>query len=204
MAGSTNIVVDLTNYKDKVGARVPEGTYKVIVDDAEPDTARSGNPMVNLWLRIHGGDYDGATITDRLVLTDKSMFRVVGFLQALGIPTPKKRLSFDISKFIGRSLEVTLRDGDPYNGRVKSEVSGYARLAKPAKKAEAEVPEFEEPEPAQEEEVPEVEGNGEFAAETTSTPAPEAKQQAAAPADEDPWAGDDSQGEVDLDDLNDL
>lgn len=192
MAGN-NIVVDLTNYKDKIGARVPEGTYKVIVDDAEPDQSKAGNAMVNLWLRIHGGDQDGATIVDRLTVTDKSMFRVVGFMQAIGIPTPKKRLSLDISKFIGRSLEVTVRDGEPYNGRVKSEVSGYARLAKSAAKksqADIEEPEAEEPE----------------AEEVTASAAPaEAPAPAESPAaeSEDPWEGDD-QGEVDLDDLDNL
>lgn len=201
---SNNIVVDLTNYKDKIGARVPEGTYKVIVDDAEPDTSKAGNPMVNLWLRIHGGDFDGQTVTDRLTLTEKSMFRVVGFLQAIGMKTPKKRLSLDITSFIGRSLEVTIRDGEPYNGRVKSEVSGYARLAKSAK---APVQDIEEPEPEEDDtEVPEVEGNGEAAAPAEEQPkkAKAEKPAKAEAADEDPWAGDDSQGEVDLDDLDNL
>lgn len=185
---STNMTIDLTNYKDRVGSRVPEGTYKVIVEDVEPDTAKSGNPMVNLWLRIHGGDYDGQTITDRLVLTEKSMFRVVGFLQALGIPTPKKRLSLDISKFVGRSLEITVRDGDPYNGRVKSEVSGYARIPqKAAKASEADIEEVEE--------VEDVEAPAE---ETKTAPK---KAEEPAPAAED---DDDSQGEVDLDDLDNL
>ena len=185
---NSNITIDLTNYKDRVGSRVPEGTYKVVVDDVEPDTAKSGNPMVNVWFRIHGGDYDGQTITDRLVLTEKSMFRVVGFLQALGIKTPKKRLSLDISKFVGRSMEITVRDGDPYNGRVKSEVSGYARLPeKAAKQSEADIDDVEEPAGAPEE----------FEAEAPEAPAP---APAAAPEPED----DDAQGEVDLDDLDNL
>lgn len=192
MASSNNIVVDLTNYKDKVGARVPEDTYKVIVEDAEPDTARSGNPMVNLWFRIHGGEHDGATIVDRLVLTDKSMFRVVGFLQALGIQTPKKRLSLDISKFIGRSLEITVRDGDPYNGRVKSEVSGYAKLAKSAK---APVEDLEEPEDSEEVSSEPTD----YDEDTEPAKAKAASKKKAAEVEED-----DQQGEVDLDDLNDL
>ena len=181
---NSNITIDLTNYKDRVGSRVPEGTYKVVVDDVEPDTAKSGNPMVNVWFRIHGGDYDGQTITDRLVLTEKSMFRVVGFLQALGIKTPKKRLSLDISKFVGRSMEITVRDGDPYNGRVKSEVSGYARITEKAEKqSTADIDDVEEPADAPEE----------LEAEAPEAPAPAA-----------PESDDDSQGEVDLDELDNL
>lgn len=184
MAGN-NITIDLTNYKDRVGSRVPEDTYKVIVDDAELETAKSGNPMVNLWLRIHGGDHDGATIVDRLVLTENSMFRVVGFLQALGIKTPKKRLSLDITKFIGRSLEVTVRDGEPYNGRVKSEVSGYAKLAKESK-----------PEPAADLE--------DVSSEPTDYDEDVEPEKAKAAAAKKAESEDDGQGEVDLDDLNDL
>lgn len=188
MAGN-NLIVDLTNYKDKVGARIPEGTYKVIVDDVEMDQSKAGNPMINMWLRVHGGDHDGATITDRLVLTDKSMFRVVGFLQAIGIPTPKKRLSLDITKFVGRALEVSVRDGAPYNGRVKSEVAGYARLPKAAAtQSEDDIEDVAEESPA--EAVAE--------AEAPAKPAPEAAKET-----ESPW-GDGDQGEVDLDELSDL
>lgn len=189
---STNMTIDLTNYKDRVGSRVPEGTYKVIVDDVEPDTAKSGNPMVNVWFRIHGGDYDGQTITDRLVLTEKSMFRVVGFLQALGIKTPKKRLSLDISKFVGRSMEITVRDGDPYNGRIKSEVSGYARITeKAAKQSEADIEDVSDEPTDYDEDV-----------EPAKAQAAAKKREAAesAPEPED----DDAQGEVDLDDLDNL
>lgn len=121
--------IDLTNYKDKVGSRIVPGRYKVLVEDAEADTAKSGNKMINLWFRVQGGEFDGSTIVDRLVITDNSLFRVVGFMQALGLPTPKKRLQINLRQFVGKVLEVDVEDGDPYNGRVKSEVRGYNRIA---------------------------------------------------------------------------
>lgn len=126
MAGD-DLIVDLTNYKDRVGNRVVPGRYTVVVEDAESDTAKTGNPMVNLWLRVQGGEFDGATIVDRLVITDKSLFRVVGFMQAIGLPTPKKRLKMNVRGFIGRTLDIDVEDGEPYLGRVKSEVRGYMR-----------------------------------------------------------------------------
>jgi hypothetical protein len=123
-----DLIVDLTNYKDRVGNRVVPGRYTVIVEDAESDTAKSGNPMVNLWLRVQGGEFDGATIVDRLVLTEKSLFRVVGFMQAIGLPTPRKRFKLNVRAFVGKTLDIDVDDGDPYNGRVKSEVRGYMRI----------------------------------------------------------------------------
>jgi hypothetical protein len=125
---SDNVDVDLSNYKDRVGQRVLEGRYRVLVEDAETDTARSGNTMINLWLRIVGGEFDGATIVDRLVLTDKSLFRVVGFMQAIGMATPKKKLRVNVRQFVGKQLDIDVEDGDPYNGRIKSEVRGYFRI----------------------------------------------------------------------------
>lgn len=125
-----NVNIDLSNYKDRVGSRVTPGRYRVFVEDAEPDKAKSGNTMINLWLRIQGGEFEGATIVDRLVLTEKSLFRVVGFMQAIGLPTPKKRLQVNVRSWVGKVLEIDVEDGDPYNGRVKSEVRGYNRIAK--------------------------------------------------------------------------
>lgn len=136
---SDKVTIDLSNYKDRVGSRIAEGTYRVLVEDAERTEAKSGNTMINLFLRVQGGEFDGATIVDRLVLTEKSLFRVVAFLQALGLPTPKKRLQLGLDKFIGKQLDVQVEDGEPYNGRVKSEVRGYARITKSEKQSEADL-----------------------------------------------------------------
>lgn len=122
------LIVDLTNYKDRVGNRVLPGRYTVIVEDAEKDTSSNNNPMCNLWLRVQGGEFDGATIVDRITLTEKSMFRVVGFMQAIGLPTPKKRLKVNTRVFVGKRLEIDVEDGEPYLGRIKSEVRGYMRI----------------------------------------------------------------------------
>lgn len=138
------ITIDLTNYKDRVGARVKPGRYRVQVEDVEETTARSGNTMINLFLRVVGGEFDGSNLMDRLVLTEKSMFRVVGFLQAIGYPTPKKRLAIDIEKFVGKFLDVDVDDGEPYQGRVRSEIRGYSRIAKSEEPKEEPADDFED------------------------------------------------------------
>lgn len=152
-----NVIIDLSNYKDRSGAKVPEGTYRVQVEDLEQTQSKSGNAMITLWLRIIGGEQDGLTLLDRLVLTEKSMFRVVGFLQAIGIPTSKKKMSLNPQSFMGKVLDVQVEDGEPYNGRVKSEVRGYARAEKVAKaKAQEIEEEYEEDEDEVTEDVPAV------------------------------------------------
>lgn len=186
------IVLDLSNYKDRVGTRIAEGTYRVVVEDAEMDKSKAGNQMINIWFRVQGGDFDGATVTDRLVLTEKSLFRVVGFMQAIGLPTPKKRLQLSLSQFMNKTLDITVEDGEPYNGRVKSEVRGYARVAKAEKASGADLEDLEAPDAAEEPaEAPEP---------AEEKPEPQADAQPSKAAKDD----DDSQGEVDLDDLTDL
>lgn len=130
MANQDTLVIDLSNYKDRVGQRVPADRYRVVVEDAEPDTSSNGNPMINLWFRVLDGDYADAVIVDRITLTEKSLFRAVGFMQAIGLPTPKKRVALRLQTVIGKVLEIDVEDGEPYMGRVKSEVRGYLRTAK--------------------------------------------------------------------------
>lgn len=155
---SDELIIDLSNYKDRVGSRVAPDRYRVVVEDAEPTESAAKNPMINLWFRIVGGEFDGQTVTDRLVLTEKSLFRVVGFMQAIGLPTPKKRLKLNIRQFVGRTLEIDVEDGEPYNGRVRSEVRGYIKVPRAAGEAAVEdLDEFGSETDASATDLPEVE-----------------------------------------------
>lgn len=129
-ASSTKFVADLTNYKDRTGSRIPEGEYLFRVDDAELTKARSGNQMVVVTLEVLHGEYAGETVIERLTLSAAAMFRVVNFLKALGIPTPKKRISLDTRRFVGRRVKARVQDGEPYRGNVKSEVVEFLRAPK--------------------------------------------------------------------------
>lgn len=181
---SDALVIDLSNYKDRVGARVTPGRYRVVVEDVESDSSKAGNPMINLWFRIQGGEFDGQTLVDRLTITEKALFRVVGFMSAIGLPTPKKKFSINPQKFLGQQLEVDVDDGEPYNGRVKSEIRGYIRVPRTSQSS-----------------ATEDDGLEEFSAETTSNPAPAAAAEAAPQAEAAP-AADAADEAVDLDNLD--
>lgn len=135
---STEFVMDLTNYKDRFGTNVPKGRYRVVVDDAELDTSKNGNKMINMWYRILDGDHADKTIIDRLMPEGKAQFRLVSFMQAIGMRTPKKRLQLKLSQFIGQVLEIDVEDGQPYNGRVRTEVRGYLTATKKSGATESE------------------------------------------------------------------
>lgn len=135
---STEFVMDLTNYKDRFGTNVPKGRYRVVVDDAELDTSKNGNKMINMWYRILDGDHADKTIIDRLMPEGKAQFRLVSFMQAIGMRTPKKRLQLKLSQFIGQVLEIDVEDGQPHNGRVRTEVRGYLPATKKSGASESE------------------------------------------------------------------
>lgn len=140
---------DFTNYRETGSAQVPAGTYRARVNDFEETESKAGNAMFVVYLEIIDGPYTGKQIIDRLPQTEKAMFRSAAFLQALGVKIAKKRIALNPKSLIGRPVDILVEDGEPFNGRVRSEVREYLRATKPAAKAEpvADLPD-EEDEPA--------------------------------------------------------
>nr|DAS81155.1 MAG TPA: Protein of unknown function (DUF669) [Caudoviricetes sp.] len=128
---------DFTNYRETGSAQVPAGTYRAKVNDFEETESKAGNAMFVVYLEIIDGPYTGKQIIDRLPQTEKAMFRSAAFLQALGVKIAKKRIALNPKSLIGRPVDILVEDGEPFNGRVKSEVREYLRATKPAAKAEA-------------------------------------------------------------------
>ena len=136
---------DFTNYRETGSAQVPAGTYRARVNDFEETESKAGNVMFVVYLEIVDGPFAGKQIIDRLPQTERAMFRSAAFLQALGVKIAKKKLALNPKSLIGRPVDILVEDGEPYNGRVKSEVREYLRATKPAKAPEPERPEEDEP-----------------------------------------------------------
>jgi len=125
------LTFDFTNYKDTSTAHVAPGTYHAEVSDFEETTSKAGNAMFVVYLEITEGAHAGQQIIDRLPQTEKAMFRSAAFLQALGVKIAKKKIALNPRSLIGRPVDIVVEDGEPYNGRVKSEVREYLRATKP-------------------------------------------------------------------------
>ena len=132
------LTFDFTNYKDTSTAHVAPGTSHAEVSDFEETTSKAGNTMFVVYLEITEGAHAGQQIIDRLPQTEKAMFRSAAFLQALGVKIAKKKIALNPRSLIGRPVDIVVEDGEPYNGKVKSEVREYLRATKPvADKPEA-------------------------------------------------------------------
>lgn len=134
------LTFDFTNYKDTSTAHVAPGTYHAEVSDFEETTSKAGNTMFVIYLEITEGAHAGQQIIDRLPQTEKAMFRSAAFLQALGVKIAKKKIALNPRSLIGRPVDILVEDGEPYNGKVKSEVREYLRATKPAKSEPADDP----------------------------------------------------------------
>lgn len=142
------LTFDFTNYKDTSTAHVPAGTYHAEVSDFEETTSKAGNAMFVVYLEIIEGPHAGQQIIDRLPQTEKAMFRSAAFLQALGVKIAKKKIALNPRSLIGRPVDILVEDGEPYSGRVRSEVREYLRATKPTKARSADDPmadEIDEP-----------------------------------------------------------
>nr|DAJ39938.1 MAG TPA: Protein of unknown function (DUF669) [Caudoviricetes sp.] len=134
------LTFDFTNYKDTSTAHVAPGTYRAEVSDFEETTSKAGNAMFVVYLEITEGAHAGQQIIDRLPQTEKAMFRSAAFLQALGVKIAKKKIALNPRSLIGRPVDIVVEDGEPYNGRVRSEVREYLRATKPSKAEPADDP----------------------------------------------------------------
>ena len=125
------LTFDFTNYKDTSTAHVAPGTYRAEVSDFEETTSKAGNVMFVVYLEIIEGPHAGQQIIDRLPQTERAMFRSAAFLQALGVKITKKKIALNPRSLLGRPVDIVVEDGEPYNGKVKSEVREYLRATKP-------------------------------------------------------------------------
>lgn len=123
---SDNVIIDLTNYRPRVSARIEEGTYLATVSDVEMDTSKAGNQMIVLFLKIiEEGAAQGADLVDRLTLTPNALFKVVDFMRAIGLNTDLKRHKLNTKVFRNRRVLVTVED-QTYQGKISSTVAAYA------------------------------------------------------------------------------
>jgi uncharacterized protein DUF669 len=121
--------VDLTGYKERQSARLEPGKYLVRITDAETGETKNHDPKVTLFYTVVGTSFNGQPLVDTLTLTEKALFRVVKVMRAVGLPVEKKKVVIPFRQLLGRTMCVTVADGDEYNGVVKSEVRDYAPAA---------------------------------------------------------------------------
>lgn len=125
------VEVDFSGVKDGGGGvRVPEDDYHMKIASVKQDISeKSGNAMLVFQFAFVDKKFaKKGTVRDNIVLGEKSLWRLRDLLEAVGVSVPKKTVQLPIKKLVGKELGITLVDGEPYRGRIKSEVGDYLSL----------------------------------------------------------------------------
>lgn len=111
----------------------PIGEYNFIVVSADKTFSSTGNPMIKIRLDLQGAD---GSVFDNLTLTDKAIFKVVTFLESIGIKKQGEELEMSIGDAVDKTVGL---EGfckikhETYNGKLQAKVDKY--LVPTAKKA---------------------------------------------------------------------
>lgn len=130
------------NYDENyVSAHLPEGDYTVKIIQVTPTAVKSGPnegvPGLILAMEVIEGQYAGQHVVERLYNLSQTAWRHAAFNKAIGLKVAKgQKLNVSNQFYVGKTLSVTLKDGEPYKGNIKSEISAF----KPAAKKESAEP----------------------------------------------------------------
>lgn len=126
---ATRRTLDFTNVKDRGQynpKRKPAGDYRAKIVGVTERESSKGNPMWEYAVKLTSDE--SAVYPERCVLIESSLWRLRNLLQACGMAVPKKKVTVDPSKIVGREIGVTLED-DEYEGKEKSTISAVFKAS---------------------------------------------------------------------------
>lgn len=188
--GASKQTMDFTNVKEGGGRfnkkQLPEGDYRakiVKVEDAK--SKKTDEPMWLYTIEVKHGNQVG-TYPHYCLLNEKNLWKLRSLFAACGIVIPKKRVSVDPNKIVGRVIGVTLEDTE-YDGKMQSQVVATLPVSEIADEDVPDTDEDDEEEDAEEETEEEEE---------EPTPPP-ARKRAAKKAEPEPEPEEDEEDEDD-------
>jgi len=129
--------------------RCTEGEHVVKLVSYEEGTSQEGNDKISVKFEVVKGESAGARVYETFVLTEKALFKLKGYLEAVGIKADGK-LKIDLDKLVGKVCIANIADDD-YNGKIRSKIAFFKKLE--AKATETDEDDEEEEEEEEEEVV---------------------------------------------------
>lgn len=126
MAGATVKTADFTNVKERSiynNSQIKAGDYLaevVMVKDSK--TKKTGEFQYEFAIKLK--KKPSSVFPYYCQLSEKTLWKLRNLLIAAGINVPKTKTKVDPNKVVGRLIGVTIEDGEPYEGREKSEITG--------------------------------------------------------------------------------
>ena len=126
--------------------RCPEGEWLAKLSSIEEGTVQgSGDDCLKARFEVIKGSAEGCAVFETFSLTEKALWKLKGFLEAIGMKANGK-LSLDLDKLEGKVCIIDVIH-DEYNGQKRAKIASYL-------KPEDDEEDEEEDEDEEEEEIP--------------------------------------------------
>ena len=123
------IKVDMTGVETY--SKASEGIHTAKVSELLEKTSQGGDSMLQFAFEIIKGDDKGCKVFESFVLTDKALWKLKAFLQAIGMKAEGK-LKLDLDKLIGKICDIEVF-WEEYNGQTRAKISDYYKAGKGGK-----------------------------------------------------------------------
>ena len=120
---SSSINVDLSGVEASRKA-IPEGTYEVVVNEANQKDSRDGNPMIAFEFEVAEGAHKGAKLYENCSLQPQALFKLKSVLMALGMDIPNKAFDLNLRDLVGLTCEVEVGH-EVYEGKKRARILQY-------------------------------------------------------------------------------
>lgn len=144
------VKVDLTGVESF--QRCAEGIHTVKIATAEVKQSQTGNDMIVIAFEVTKGVDKGARVYENFPLVDKSLWKLKGLLQAIGMKADGK-VSVDLDKLIGKICNINVQH-EEYDGKLRARVESIMKFTADSADVDDEDEDEAEDEDDEEEEKP--------------------------------------------------
>jgi hypothetical protein len=123
VAGKAGVVN--VNFKGVESRRTPpEGDYPAKVIEAKKGQSGAGNDQIEFVAEISRGEYKGSKLYLYCPLAENSLWKLHGFLTALGEEVPEEDYDIDLSELLEKEF-VAIVHHETYNGKKQAKMGDF-------------------------------------------------------------------------------
>lgn len=111
--------------REEMARLLPDGKYQCFVSNATDKQSKNGSEMIELRLETYGPDGGKFPLTDYLVFSEKSLFKILGFAEAAGIKDRYDAGSISAADCIDRTVWATVGTQKQDGFQPRNTIKGY-------------------------------------------------------------------------------
>jgi hypothetical protein len=116
--------VNMTGVESYV--KCAEGEHIAVLKEIEEKESQNGSDMLAAVFEVIKGSSTGARVFDNFVLTEKALWKLKGYLEAVGMKADGK-IVIDLDKLVGKTCIINVLH-EEYNGQTRAKIDGFKSL----------------------------------------------------------------------------